>query len=162
MAEGQEKKNVFDKDMPAGMGKVLGKTGAKSWLDFLVMIAGIICIINVILQLALSVFTGWKIVYYIILLWAYIDVALFIKLGPFFASKFKRVTGALSFLRDENDAKNFMVIIGAWSAVLDALSGAVYVAGLGLSALSNWTLWVYLPALVIFGIFLLKGFFARK
>ncbi len=165
MAEGQEKKNVFDKDMPAGMTKVLGKTGAKSWLDFLVMIAGIICFVIILVQFiqgALASMSGWRYFYYIICLWVFFDTALFIKLGPFFASKFKNVSGAFSFLRDENDAKNFVVIIGGWTAVLDALSGAVVATTGGGSALSNWTLWVYLPALVIFGIFLLKGLFAKK
>ncbi len=164
MAEEKTAKgNVFDKDMPAGMTKVFGKVGVKSWLDFLVMIAGIICIINVIIQLSLG-FTGingWRIVYYVILLWSYADVALFIKLGPFFASKFKSVSGAFSFLRDENDAKNFMVIIGAWSCILDALSNAIYTSPLG-GAAQNWVLWLYLPAIVIFGIFLLKGFLSKK
>ncbi len=154
--------NPVDKEMPAGMTKVFGKVGAKTWLDFLVMIAGILCIINVIVQLTTFTLNGWLVVYYIILLWVYVDVALFIKLGPFFASKFKNVSGAFSFLRDENDAKNFMVIIGGWSAVLDALSHAI--VGSVLNPLNPYAfvIWVYLPALVIFGIFLLKGFLAKK
>jgi hypothetical protein len=161
MAEGQEKKNVFDKEMPAGMGKVFGKVGAKSWLDFLVMIAGIICIINIIIQWAIVPIGAnwWKLIYFIIVLLVYVETALYIKLGPFFASKFKNVSGAFSFLRDENDAKNFVVIMGAWTCVLDALSNAISGAG---ANMQNWVLWVYVPALVIFGIFLLKGFFARK
>ncbi len=153
------KQNPVGKDMPAGMTKVFGKVGAKTWLDFLVMIAGILCIISVIIELALgyAVTNGWRWVYYIILLWAYADVALFIKLGPFFASKFKNVSGAFSFLRDENDAKNFMVIIGGWTAALDMLSNA-WLTGASGSAV----FWVYLPAIFIFGIFLLKGFLAKK
>ncbi len=157
----KEKQNVFDKDMPAGMTKVFGKLGAKSWIDFLVMIAGIICIINVCIQWAFGYAgaNGWKIVYFIIVLWVYVDTALYIKLGPFFASKFKNVSGAFSFLRDENDAKNFVVLIGAWTCVLDALSNAITFVG---ANLQNWVLWVYLPALVIFAIFVIKGKLMKK
>ncbi len=156
------KGNVFDKDMPAGMTKVFGKVGAKSWFDLLVMVAGILCIISVIVQLGLGYATnGWRIVYYIILLWVYVDAALYIKLGPFFASKFKSVTSALSFLRDENDAKNFMVIIGAWTAVLDTLSNAWVVSPLS-GGLITVVFWIYVPAIVIYGFFLLKGFMSKK
>ncbi len=156
------KQNVFDKDMPAGMTKVFGKVGIKSRLDFLVMIAGILCIISVIVQLGLGYATnGWRVAYFIILLWVYADAALSIKLGPFFASKFKSVSGAFSFLRDENDAKNFMVIIGGWTAALDTLSNAWVTSPIG-GALTTIVFWIYVPALAIFGFFLLKGFLSKK
>ncbi len=161
------KGNLLDKEMPAGMSKVFGKVGAKSWLDFLVMCAGILGIISVLVQLGLGYaapygfIIGWRVIYYIILLWAYVDVALFIKLGPFFASKFKSVSGSFSFLRDENDAKNFIVIIGGWTTILDLLSNAWQVSPLS-GLMSTTAFWIYVPAVVIYGAYLLKGFLSKK
>ncbi len=139
------------------MGKLLGRIGPKTWLDFMVMCAGIVCALIIVFQWVLVVPgpNGWKIGYYIISIWVYVDTALFIKLGPFFASKFKNVSGAFSFLRDENDAKNFVVIIGGWTAALDTLMSAITSGG------SYWVIVAYLGPLAVFGLFLLKGPLAR-
>jgi len=170
MAEEQQKKNRFDNQIPGRAGQVLGKLGAKSWLDLLVMIAGIVCFIIILVQLLQWVTTpnvniiGWKLIYYLLCLWVFFATALFIKLGPFLASKFKSVSSALSFLRDENDAKNFVVVMGAWTAVLDALNGAIQSTTSipPAAAISNWTLIAYIGPIAIFGFYLLKGFFSRK
>ncbi len=153
MTEQTEKKTLLDRDMPAGMGKVLGRIGPKTWLDFMVMCAGIVSVLIIIIQWATMVPApnGWKMVFFILAIWVYVDLALFTKLGPFFASKFKRISGAFTFLRDENDAKNFVVIIGAWTAALDTLMSAITSGG------SFWVILAYLGPLVVFGLFLLKG-----
>ncbi len=161
MTEQAENKTVLDREMPAKVGHVLGKIGLKTWLDLMVMVAGIWCLIIIIMEMVFigigvgTATNGWKVGYYIICLWVYADTALFIKLGPFFASKFKNVSGAFSFLRDENDAKNFVVIIGGWTAALDTLMSAITSGG------SYWVIVAYLAPLAVFGLFLLKGPLAR-
>ncbi|OLS14355.1 MAG: hypothetical protein RBG13Loki_2004 [Promethearchaeota archaeon CR_4] len=165
MTEQKHKDNVLDKEMPAVVTKTLGKVGPKSWVDLLVMVAGIWCLIVIIVKwinnLQPNVF---NIIYYILCIWVYANVALCIKAGPFFASKFKSVSGTLSFLRDENDAKNFVVILGAWTALLDTLVGMIaFNTAFGFSFIEYMTVfWMYLVPLVIFGFYLVKGFFSRK
>lgn len=156
MTDRTVEKTLFDNDMPAGMGKVLGTIGPKTWLDFMIMVAGIWSVIIIILEWVqgFAVANGWKIGFFILAIWAYVNTTLFIKLGPFYASKFKKISGAFSFLREEDDAKNFLVIIGAWTAVLDTLMSAITGTP---PATSNWVILMYIGPLFVFGLFLLKG-----
>ncbi|HMF34613.1 MAG TPA: hypothetical protein VKK79_24540, partial [Candidatus Lokiarchaeia archaeon] len=105
---------------PDDMGKVMGKVGVADIYDLFVFAAGLLGIIIFIIKFtALSQSKDyWLIVYYALSIWVYVDTALATKLGPWLASKFKSTSSAFSFLRDETDAKNFVVIIGAWTTVL--------------------------------------------
>jgi uncharacterized membrane protein len=150
--------------------EVFGKVGVKDIYDLFAFIAGILGAVVVLIDLigiaqqvgnplAAQYQNYWMIVFYILAIWVFVDAILATKLGPALSRFFKSQISSFSFLRDETDAKNFVVIIAAWTTVLLlVLSGNAHIG----HQQQNWEIYLFLASLVLYGIYLLKGKLQKK
>jgi hypothetical protein len=131
--------------------------------DLFAMVAGALCTVVVVADIATFYQSAvssnfWMVVLYILCVWIFGDVIFEATLGPWLTTKFQSVSTRFTFLQDKADAKNFIVIVGAWTAVLNALASGNAHAG---SQFANWEIWIYFVALVLFGLYLVKGWVIR-
>jgi hypothetical protein len=151
----------------ADMGSALAKVGVRDFYDFLCYVAGLLAAMTSIFDLIKFFLTPfadnyWVVIFYGACTWTFINAAMAAKFGPWLASKFKKVSSAFSFLTDEVDAKNYVVVIGAWTVIVNIFVSGNDHAGTVCGQGCDWEIFVYLAALVLFAIYLLKGKLQKK